>query len=262
MELTHQKDKLFAKIEPELVRTALYYRLSDARGEARSWYERFSEIIHGFDEGRYKKDFIAPDGRHVVITDESSQTDRDLFQNYLTGYMVKSFSNSIKRDLEKAKRNSEFNELMMGSSDPQDAYNAALCKNVFLDDLIDIVREDSKRLERNITSARDRVNFLFLEAVTHYLISVKNECGNIPIIRDYDSNKTTDFFISEVREGKLPGVRKCLEGLALKETNPQVKLLIHRIIVEDDKMYALSQKIYRYFKRLPARLRKISEQRD
>lgn len=261
LNLEKQTEKLFIEIEPSLVAVARKRRLQDPEGEARSWFLRAQQIFKDFDQGKYSKSFIDKDGKLIEITERSSKTDREKFKKYLTAYLCKAFSHDILAAQRKDRQKLPENTLVVVSN-PENAYNEAMSQQVYLDDLIELIAQDIKRGQRLITSARDKVNVLFLQATNKYLSLLMKDVGNIPIVKNADADQTSHFFVNELRDGRLENIRQELSLLIEAENNPAVSGLVSKLVHQDDKLYALSKKIYRYFSSLIPRLRKISEQRQ
>jgi hypothetical protein len=126
--------------------------------------------------------------------------------------------------------------------------------------MIDITDDDLKRLESLITSKRDKIYFIVLQAIGNHLKDLKISYGNIPVVRDYSSDDLSRFFVVEVRENKIDGICRHLRTLIENEPNPEVSRAIKEMINPKNQAYALEKRVYRYLKEMLKKLRKKNNQ--
>ena len=254
MNLAERKEEIFGVAEPHLAVIARRFNLHDPQGEAKSWFFRFQKIIQGFDEGRYEKRYKDAAGNVHELPEDPSEEQVAFFYRSLVAYLKTAFRNDLRADYRKKKRvhlvSDYETDVKPSTASVQESLNTMIHSSsdvIGLKDMLSILEEDVVREGRLATVARDRLNVLFLKAVSIFYKKMFEQYGDFSIVRDLNAKDSRDFFIYDIREGRTESIGAELSTLLKDEPLRAVVLQSTKLLKEGSGYYALNRKISRYF---------------
>jgi len=246
--LPFDKDKLFAELESHLIKVAKRLHVQDAAGESRSWYAQFSKIYSQMDT----------DAKHLVrcrfknggVVKEVSIAK---IKHNVFAYLVKSFKMSLLPRSAHDRNAAETYAAPAKSSDTptnqnqQQVFDDALdLSKLTLDDLIEIVAVDLRRLESNTKSSTAGINRIFVSCVLEHYKQIRAELGNIPVARNLSAEKPKEFFVEEIWKNRNKEILfRLIEASKLESSRHLTKQLL-KLISTSDNYGNFRRKLTRY----------------
>jgi hypothetical protein len=262
---TDSAQMLFSELEPSLTGIAAKLGVSDPAGEARSWYARFADIVSAFNLGKLQREIHRDDGTVEVLPESPTLEQNEAFQKSLKSYLKTAFKHDLIQAFNKRKRFVQIEdpdqELSKASYPTPHSLLISEEEIIRLSDLVGLLEADCNRKRRNVSVARDQVNYLFILATLKFYKQLLHDYGDMPIVRDLHAKDARDFFIFDIREGRTEAIGQILRDLVAQEPARAVQLCSKKLLSPEKGYFTLNRKISRYFNNvlggMPLRLKKL-----
>lgn len=231
-------DIVFEELKPKLTKIANRFNVPNPTISVDQWMVRCSEILSGIDAGNYKID-----GAHGA--------DR----TKLFKYLGTAFKHDLFKEIKAESGKTILLEEHVGTTSPEAAYIQALDNKLRLSDLISLISDDLKKLERKAEYKQERMRVVFLSALVNHFKELLEKAGNIVIVNNRAAKTRLDFFTEDVFSGLTDSVVKYLEGFSKASQDLAVVQKCDKLLAKKD-LTAINHRTDRYFKTLIQKIRR------